>query len=235
MTRRGDVYIVDALMAGRPIRLIVSAHDGRVLERYAVAPRWRDAYSDRPRWRDDLPRRSRDDDDEGGAQAALGDPSHPRVLNFDDQNPASPPDVLPPERAPAITSPKAGRALGGERRDPEPSMAAVAPSDPKPTRVIDLPQAKAAPAKPEVKILPAPEPTTQAKVETPKRSKRRSPFAKRRRRSNPKRPKAVRQVGPTQAKAEDRPKPEDKPKAEDKPKVETPRKKLNDLPVGTLD
>ena len=44
MLRRGDVYVCDVVsVSGQPVRLIVSARDGHVLQRFAErAPRWRE-------------------------------------------------------------------------------------------------------------------------------------------------------------------------------------------------
>ena len=235
MTRRGDVYIVEARMpSGRSVRLIVSAHDGRVLERYGVTPRYED-YA-HARGRDEEPGFRRRDVDEQEdrpeprrSQAALGDPSRPRVLNFDGQNqdrmipPASVPDASAPERA----RHRVGRkpvAAPAAKETPDPAIAAVAPSESKPAtpRIIEIPQAKAV-AKPDIRSVPAPEPATQARVDAPKSAT----------------PRIVGEPLP-QARVEDKPaaKPEAAPtqaKAEEKPKTEAPRKKLNDLPVGTLD
>ena len=263
MTRRGDVYIVDAQShSGQSVRLIVSSHDGRVLERYAVAPRWREERN--ARWRDEAPRANRDGDEnfppERGPQAALGDPSRPRVLNFDGLNqdrlipPASVPDASAPGRSQRnivkkpVAAPPAKEPLA-------PPVEAVAPAEPRAAtpKIVELPPAKAvaapvkteppvtasppkpanpriieippAPPRPDVKIKPLPEPNAQAKVEPPK-------------------PAAPRIVGEPisppspPAKAEDKPKlkPEVAPaqaRVDDKPPA--PRKKLNDLPVGTLD
>jgi hypothetical protein len=241
MTRRGGVYIVDALMpSGRSVRLVVSAHDGRVLERYAVALRGaHDEVFARPRRRDEEPRRGRDDEEydhgDRGAQAALGDPSRPRVLNFDSQNqdrmmpPASVPDVAPERSRHRVVRKPAASPVAKET--PEPAIAAVSPAEPKPATpgIIDLPEAKAV-AKPEIKVFPAP--TTQAKVEGPKPESPRivgEPMPQAKVEARPEAPKAVRESAPAQVKAEE------KLKAEEKPKAETPRKKLNDLPVGTLD
>src|SRR5271156_133286 len=42
MMRRGDVYVCDAVsVSGRSVRLIVSARDGRVIDRYAIDDRRR--------------------------------------------------------------------------------------------------------------------------------------------------------------------------------------------------
>jgi hypothetical protein len=139
--------------------------------------------------------------------------------------PASVPDV--PERPKHRAAKKpAAPPVAKDTPTPEPSEAAVAPSDAKAgsAHIVDLPPAKAV-ATP-VKPVASPEPTNQAKVETPK-------------------PSAPRIVGEplNQPKSEDKPAPKtEAPKSapaqakiEEKPKAEAPRKKLNDLPVGTLD
>ena len=243
MTRRGDVYIVDARTpSGRSVRLIVSAHDGAVLERYAVAPRYEEF--NRARVRDEEPsfRRGGDDEDSDRPQRRPGaalDPIRPRVLNFDGQSqdrlipPASVPDAAAPERPRrhALRKPVAPPVA---KDTPEPSVAAVAPSESKPAapRIIEIPQTKAvaAPAKPDIKPLPTPAPTTQAKVEAPKPETPQivsepTPAAQAKTEDKPaapsEAPKSVRETAPAQARADEKP--------------PAPRKKLNDLPVGTLD
>jgi hypothetical protein len=253
MTRRGDVYIVDAsTSSGRSVRLIVSARDGRVLERYGATPRYNDYNRSRLHDDDGLYRRGDDEDYDRRPQAALGDPSHPRVLNFDGQNPDR---LIPPATVPDASPDRARRHVAKKPVAPkdttEPAEAAVAPSDVKPSdsrpvdskpaspRIIEIPQAKAvvAPSKPDIKILPTPEPTSQARVETPRSETLKpatprivgEPLNQAKVEDKPATPKVVREAAPAQAKAEE------KPKVEEKPKAEAPRKKLNDLPVGTLD
>lgn len=237
MTRRGDIYIVDArTSSGRMVRLIVSARDGDILERYAATPRYED-YG-RSRWSDEDPYRRHDDEPvdrpERRLQSASQDPSEPRVLNFDGGDKMVPPAAIPDAGASSRTHRHVVRkpvAPSVAKDTPEPAVAAVAPSDPRSSapKVIEVaPPAKSvvAPVKPEVKIAPAP--ATQANVEPPK----------------PRTPRIVGEpISNALPKAEDK-KVEDSPapkavpaevRAEEKPKPEAPRKKLNDLPVGTLD
>jgi len=285
MIRRGDVYVVDAVSSSRrPMRLIVSVRDGRVMERYAAAPRISD---DRPRfshWHDDEADRGRDDSDEPRwerrTRTALGDPADlpPRVRNRDsDFEPKPvPPAALTDEPDKPRHHAKKHAPVVREAPDilpkAEPPVAAVAPLEPKPAAVeapapakaIEIPQAKATP-KPEPRPEPSPSPTSQVKLEDrpaprviPLTKPSPAPSADARFEGMP----APRQAPASGAKIEDAPKPaptttqartEEKPaptptpkpspsaqaKAEDKPKAEAapvaPRKKLNDLPVGTLD
>ena len=63
MIRRGDVYVVDVVSSSRrPMRLIVSARDGRVLERFATTSRWSDDQPRSARWHDDADRYPEDSD-----------------------------------------------------------------------------------------------------------------------------------------------------------------------------
>jgi hypothetical protein len=285
MIRRGDVYVVDAAgPSHRPMRLIVSVHDGRVLERFATAARYSD---DQPRfshWRDDEADRNPDDYDaprwERHTRTALGDPAdlppraHDRDSDFDTR--PVPPAPLADEPEKPRHHAKRHAPVARDAPDILPKsdapVAAVAPSEPRPApympapstpaRVIDIPQAKAAP-KPGPEAKPGPEPTSQARIEDRPAPRvipltKPAPAAEAREEAMPAPHQAPARVDDapkpaptsTQAKAEDKPalKPTPKPapsaqaKVEDKPKAEVaapkpdaPRKKLNDLPVGTLD
>jgi hypothetical protein len=229
MIRRGDVYVVDAVSASRrPMRLIVSARDGHVLQRFVSAPRFGDDQPGAARWRDEEASRTPDDSDDPRwdrrPRTAFADPDD----DFDTR--PTPPAPLPDDADKA----KRHAHKHDVAAKPDATVAST-PPDPQllPGKSVDAPSPK-----------PTPTPTTQAKVEP-------APA-----------PKPVMTAVP-QAKAEDRPAPrvipltkptpeakvEDKPavktveapaNADDKPapkaaKAETPRKKLNDLPVGTLD
>ena len=229
MVRRGDVYIVDAVdPSRRSVRLIVSARDGHVLERYAAAPRWRDEDSRSAHWRDDDADRDEFDGPrwERRTRTALGDPVAPpsRFYDRDDDFGARPTPPAPltddaPRHKPKKHTPVAKDAPDAAPK-PAPSVAAVAPSQPAPPKadapaapkIIEVPQAKAEakPARSEEAPAPRVIPLTPAapapvKAEEPVKS---APVAQ----AEPK---------PTPAPAPAKPEP--------------PRKKLNDLPVGTLD
>ncbi len=257
MIRRGDVYVVDAMSSSRRrVRLIVSTHDGHVMQRYATTQasedrphvsRWRDAEADRGPINSDEPRWER------RTRTALGDPSDaaPRLRNrHSDFEPTSAPpsDEADRPKHHARRPAPVARDVPDNLPKSDAPVAAVAPSDtkpvksetPSPARVIEAPQAKA--PNPE----PSPSPTSQVKIED-RPAPRVIPLTK----SSPI-PDAKVEEAPkpapttTQAKAEDKPAPKPIPKpapsaqakVEEKPaalKPEAPRKKLNDLPVGTLD
>ena len=220
MLRRGDVYVCDVTsVSGRPARLIVDARSGRVIDRY-------DRAAGRPRYADDdgaphalrPPRPLADDDDAapirndeaaGHRQMALGDPFSPAPRAHDD-------DALPPlGDAPAPVKPK--HHVAKKHKDATTAKAPDATATPDAAPSV----AGVAPTSPEPKSPVADAPKSEApKSEAPK-----SEAA----------PKVVPAPEPRQAKTE-----EVKPVASEvKPaspaKPEPQRKKLNDLPVGTLD
>ncbi len=187
--RRGDVYVCDVVsVSGRPARLIVNAHDGRIVERYgAHASRARSPYDDY------APRGASHD----GGRFAYGDPygASPRVFGGDDLSGPKPDD--------------AGKAKRhAVKKHKEPSVAKAPASEP--TSAPDTPaKPAAAPAASTAAVAPsspAPAPKETAKPAPP----------------------------PAQAKVEaEKPAPAKPAAAPAKPEPE--RKKLNDLPVGTLD
>jgi hypothetical protein len=221
--RRGDVYVCDAVsVSGRSVRLIVSARDGHVIDRYATDDRRR--YADEGNgWGWSRPQRSVDENDDRSAQPrdqfALGDlfsgPS--RVYGNDSMfgpKPAPSPSptsdsietskpkhhALKKHHDPAVAKAPASEPTPGAEPSatPSPSVAAVAPD-----------KSSVEPPKPEV-IKPAPtpdavsSPTPQPKQTTVENEK----------------PAAVAAQKPT-------------PPVTQKPEIQ--RKKINDLPVGTLD
>ena len=231
MTRRGDVYLCDVdSVSGRSMRLIVSAHDGHVLERFAGS---------RHRGNDDarVMRPSRDFNDDGDRRSEEARKPHGRVAYDDVLNPPSrvygsdglfSSKPVPPERVPdaaksrpqavkkhhhsnvakapvAAPSPDATPTTEASKTAPS-SMAAVAPAAeaPKPA-VLDS-----------VKPAEAPKPVeTPRSVETPKAAEAPKPAA-------------------TPQAAQARVEVEKQPEAA-KPKPDSARRKINDLPVGTLD
>lgn len=217
MLRRGDVYVCDVVsVTGRPARLIVDAHDGHVLERFAVGSRWR-RFGEAPDGLrpprdvgDDGPSRSAENEDSAGRQTAMGGDfnSTSRAYGGDGLfgwKPATPEPT--PE---AAMHPKPRHHASRKHREPAvakdsgaaPDASADAkatekPADSSSSVAAVAPSAGAEPAKPEATPKPAPSPEhEQAKVDAEKRPA----------------------VEPTPA-----------------PKPEASHKKLNDLPVGTLD
>ena len=230
LLRRGDVYVCDVTsISGRSVRLVVSARDGHILERYASAPRYRDEDEDAPR------ARSSHDfaDDEDGDFAernsrrdlALGDLFTPpsRVYGNDSlfSNHPTPPQNLPDAAAP-VPKPKPHAAK--KHKDP----AIVKAPAPEPTSSAEAPKPDTGASVAAVAPNPAPE-ARKAAVE-------------------PVKPAALVEVPKPAAETKPAPAPTpvttkaevEKPHAAEtapvKPKPDAkPAKKLNDLPVGTLD
>jgi hypothetical protein len=223
--RRGDVYVCDAVsVSGRSVRLIVSARDGRVIDRYATDDRRRYA-DDGKDWGWSRPPRTADEDEDRAAQPrnqfALGDLFNPpsRVYGNDSlfgprPTPSPSPtsdstDTAKPKhhaikkhRDPAVAKAPASEPTPGAQPSatPSPSVAAVAPDKssvetPKPVATPDVGKPT-----PDAAASPTPQPK-QTTVENDK-------------------PAAVETEKPT-------------PPVTHKPEIQ--RKKINDLPVGTLD
>jgi len=238
MVRRGDVYLVNVdSVSGRSMRLIVSARDGRVLERFATAPRWRS---------DDEARVSRPPNDDGDRddevlhrdRMALGDVLNPPSRSYGSDSlfptrptpPASVPDA--PHKSKHHAAKKHHEpaiAKSPDEKDSGASMAAVAPSG-------DAPKSPAVQT-----VKPAETPAaieTPKSVETPRAVEAPREPAKPVEASRPAEPakppeasKPAPSPQPVQAKAE----PEKLEPAPVKPKPDPSKKKINDLPVGTLD
>jgi hypothetical protein len=234
MWRRGDVYICDVTsVSGRSVRLIVNAHDGHVVERFASTPHWRystDEQTLRP------PRnvaRDDDSDDEQDdrsaarrSQLALGDVLSPQSRVYGNDSLLSPkpsPSPAPDEFA----APKPKHAIKKHRA---PVAAKVSPVAPDATPSPDAAKPTVAPSS-----VAAVAPSSGADVKKPAED-------------------AVKPVPPAVAKptveiapepAQSKPEPEKRAAANEaerppapapeKPKVNPARKKINDLPVGTLD
>jgi len=225
MIRRGDVYVCNVTsVSGRSLRLIVSAHDGRVLERFAESPRWRgwsdgdDGASPRnPRPPRDVGQNDNRDTDQGDSprhgDMALGDLFNPptRVYGNDSLSPSKPEPSAEPTPAakslhhhvakrkhePSLAKAPAASPTPGDGGKPDSSVAAVAPNAPGPGATPAEAAKPVEPVKPEAAPSPSP--------------------------------------GPVQKKAEVEKHPSGAATPAPKPKAETPRKKINDLPVGTLD
>jgi len=229
MLRRGDVYIADVTSAsGRSVRLIVSARDGRIVDRYAAAPRWRQ-YDDS----DETSRvvRSPSDDDNrdsadhgGRGQMALGDLFNPPSRVYGNDSLFSP-KPTPPASIPDDSAPKPKRHVVKKHKDTGVAKAAPAPAAPatvdapKPEETGSSVAAVAPNSAPEPK-KPAVEPVKPAPTEAAK----------------PAEPKSAASPEPAQAKAEIEKRATAEPAPAPVRKVDAPpRKKLNDLPVGTLD
>jgi hypothetical protein len=217
IVRRGDVYVCDAVsVSGRSVRLIVSARDGHVIDRYATEDRRRSADEGNG-WGWSRPQRSVDENDDRAAQPheqfALGDlfggPS--RVYGNDSMfGPRPTPSPSPTSDSadtpkpkhhavkkhhdPALAKAPAAEPTAGAQPSatPSPSVAAVAPGAPEKSSVE--------PPKPDAATSPTPQ-SKQTTVENEK---------------------------PAAVQAE-------KPAAPVTQKSESQRKKINDLPVGTLD
>jgi hypothetical protein len=236
MVRRGDVYICDVVsVSGRPARLIVDARDGRVVERFARTPRWRNSDDDAS-IRDLRPPR------DVGRGPAGDDGDHQEMASGNDQF-SQPSRVYSGEGlfstqsapAPALDAERVKPKHHAAKKHKEPAIAkepdasptteAVAkpddgakPNDAAPSAVA--PEAAVAPradSKPDAALKPAPSPA--AKEVAPKSAKEA--------------PKLTKEPAVVQAKAID-PAPAASPKAP-AIKPDAPHKKLNDLPVGTLD
>lgn len=223
MVRRGDVYVCDVIsVSGQAAQVIVSVRDGRVVGRYAErGQRWRD-YADAPRVA--RPPRSIGDDDRNGNwdddngsrhQMALGDLFNPPSRVYGGEPPfASKPDS---EDAP-IAKPK------HHAMKKHPSVAkAPSTTAPTPDAASDKPGATPSPS------VAAVAPSAPAEAKKPDAVKTEAPAAA----APP--PPATAAPEPAQKKAETEKAPAPEPTSVSSPKPEGPRKKINDLPVGTLD
>jgi hypothetical protein len=218
MLRRGDVYVADVTsVSGRSVRLIVSARDGRIVERFATTPRWRhdddedvSRVARAPRYDDD----SEPADRGSSSQMALGDLFNPpsRVYGNDS---LFAPKPTPPAAIPDDSSPKPKHHVARKHKDSNvakaPASDAPKPADAGSSVAAVAPNPAPEPKKPAVDPV-KPAPTEAAKPAEPA-------------------PKPE----PAQAKADEK-----RATAEPAPapvrRVDAPpRKKLNDLPVGTLD
>jgi hypothetical protein len=233
MIRRGDVYVcnVDSV-SGRSMRLIVSAHDGRVLGRFAEGRRSRydeDARVMRPPH--DFNEGDDRDSDEGGKRqdrTAFGDVLNPpsRTYGNDSMFSTSP---TPPERVPE--GPKAKRQTAKKHHH---SNVAKAPAATPATEATPTTEAAVSPAaegpKPSTGVESVKPAETPRVVETPKAAEAPKTVEPKTVDKPVEAPKAAAPAEPAQAKAEIEKKPEPV-----KPKPESAHKKINDLPVGTLD
>jgi hypothetical protein len=230
--RRGDVYVCDAVsVSGRSVRLIVSARDGRVIDRYVTDDHRR--YADDSRdWGWSRSPRTVEDEDNRPAQPrdqfALGDLFNPPSRVYGNDMFAPRPTPAPSPTSDSVESPKpkhhalkkhhesgpaVAKAPASEptpaaqpSATPSPSVAAVAPSAPEKSSVEPP---KPAPTPDVVKPAPTPEAVAPAPSPQPKQA-------------------AVENDKPAAVEAE-------KPVAPVTQKPESQRKKINDLPVGTLD
>jgi hypothetical protein len=208
MIRRGDIYVVNAVsISGRPTRLIVDARDGHILDRYAERPDSRSRDDDARGLR---PPRNIGDDDEAsaprGQQQALGDLfSPPSRVYGNDSLSLTQPDAAPP--APDV---KPKHHVAKKHKD---SALAKAPATPPSPDASSTPKPDGSSVAAVAPGAPDPEGKKPAAEPSPA-------------------PKAVAspEPAPVEKKAET-----EKPKPAPSPKPEPARKKLNDLPVGTLD
>ena len=237
LVRRGDVYVCDVdSVSGRSMRLIVSAHDGHVLERFAASHRSHyDEDARTSRNSDEGDDRRNNDRVKRNDRTAFDDVLNPpsRVYGSDGLFASKP---TPPERVPDAGTPRPKRqavkkhshtntakapaaeptpdvAPTTEAGKPTPSsMAAVAPAGEAPKTPSVVESVKPAET-PRVVETPVPVQEARKPVEAPKAVEA---------------PKSAVSPEPVQAKAE---------KAPDagKPKSDGAHRKINDLPVGTLD
>jgi hypothetical protein len=221
MLRRGDVYICDVVsITGRPARLIVDARDGRVLERFANNPHWRrsgDGGLRPPRdVGDNGQSRSWDNGDSSaaGRQTAMGgDFNAPsRVYGSDALFGGWKSDAAPTPNAEPRPKPK----HHASKKHKEPAVAkdsAASPDASADAKTSDKPTDSSS--------LAAVAPSAGADVGKPDAAKTEAT------------PRPMPSPDREQAKAEGEKRPIVAPSPA--PKVEAPHKKLNDLPVGTLD
>jgi hypothetical protein len=241
ITRRGDVYVCDAVsVSGRSVRLIVSARDGRVIDRYATGERRRYADDDndgRSRAGSDWgwsrqQRYANDDEDSRPAaqaqprdQLALGDVFGGTSRVYGNDMFAPKPAPTPAPTTDSVDPPKPKHHAAKKHHDSSPAVAKAPPSDagtpvaepsatPSPSVAAVAPSAPEKSAVEPSKPVSAPDvvkpmPTPEASAPTP---------------------------SPKQTTAEtDKPAAAEAPKPAPVTKSEGQRKKLNDLPVGTLD
>ena len=237
MIRRGDVYVADVTsVSGRPTRLIVSARDGRIIERFANEPRWRHpddqdttrvARAPRDFGEDDRGQDNRGQDDRARhSDMALGDMFNPpnRVYGNDSMFPSKP---VPPAAIPDDSAPKPKHHAAKKHKD-----TSVAKAAPDALPAADAP--KAAEGSPVAAVAPNPAPESKKpEVQPVKPATEAAPKP-----AAEVAPKPVATPEPVQTKAEVEKRATAEPAAAPaaaKPKVDAPRKKLNDLPVGTLD
>jgi hypothetical protein len=233
LMRRGNVYVCDVVsVTGRPARLIVDARDGHVLERFAAVPHRRrlaDAPAalrpprdigdeDASGSGDEDASRSDDDEDSGRRQTAMGGsfnaPS--RVYGSDALFGWKPTPAPTPE---AASHPKPRHHASRKHKEPAVAKSSgVAPTASADAKSSDKPSdasssvAAVAPSAGVTPIKPDAAPKSESKSES-------KPEAK---------PAPERE----QAKAD----PDIRPVvAAPAPKPAASHKKLNDLPVGTLD
>jgi len=238
MWRRGDVYICDVTsVSGRTVRLIVDAHDGHVLEHFASTPRWRNSDEDntlRP------PRDIAGGNNSGAeqedrsaprrSQLAIGDPLSPQSRASGGDSLLSPKPSSPtPDDADA---PKPKRSAIKKHRPP--SVAKTSPVSPeatpsaettKPTGVPTSSVAAFAPSGAAELKKPAEEAVKSIPAEAAKPAAETTATPS----SSPNSPQTKAEIeNHTAGEGERAP-------AIEKSKADPAHKKINDLPVGTLD
>ena len=183
LIRRGDVYVCNAVSeeSGRPVRLIVSARDGRVIERFAAGDRFRGSDWDservpRPPRNVAEPRRGEEDDDqpvERRDRMALGDVFSPPSRVYGSDSLFGP----KPATAPTLDTPAPAKPKHQVAKKHKDTAVARAPSDtqaPQPA-VSDAPKpnapamANVAPAaQPNVPAAEAPKPAEAKSADAPR-------------------------------------------------------------------
>ena len=222
LMRRGDVYVCDVVsVTGRSARLIVDARDGHVIERFASVPRER-RFGDEPnRMRpprdigDNGPRRSADDDDSTSSrQTAMGGGFHP-LPHFNGGDALFGMQPTPTPQAAGRAKPK----HHATRRHKEP---AVAKGSGAKDSVAKDSGAKGAAATVDAKASDKPTDTSSSVAAV-------APSAG----VTPAKPEATPKPAPSAAR--EQAKADSDKRVVAAPKPAAAHKKLNDLPVGTLD
>jgi len=229
--RRGDVYVCDAVsVSGRSVRLIVSARDGHVIDRYATDDRRRYA-DDGKDWGWSRPPRTVDEDDDKSAQPrnqfALGDLFNPPSRVYGNDMFAPKPTPAPSPTSDSAEAPKPKHHALKKHHESAPAVAKAPASEPtpvaQPSATPSPSVAAVAPSAPEKSAVeppkPAPTPDVVKPAPTPDAAASPTPQPKQATVANDK---------PAAVEAQ-------KPVAPVTQKPESQRKKINDLPVGTLD
>lgn len=210
MLRRGDVYVCDVVsITGRPARLIVDARDGRVVERFASTPRRRH-FADGPGGlhppRDIGDDGSPGDADATGRRTAMGG-------DYNATSRAYGSDGLFGARPAPTANPEPKPKHHAIRKHKEPAVA-------KDSGAKDSGAAPGASADAKANDKPSDDASSVAAV---------APGGE------PAKPDAAPKPAPSPDREQAKVDSDKRAVAEPAPKAEAPRKKLNDLPVGTLD
>ncbi len=239
LMRRGDVYVCDAVsVSGRSVRLIVSTRDGHVIDRYATDERrrygednndWRSRPDNDWGWSRQQRYANQDDTRPAPAQPrdqfALGDLfGGPSRVYGNDSMFAPRPTPAPSPTSDSVDAPKPKHHALKKHRDSSPSVARAAPSDAtapvaQPSATPSPSVAAVAPSAPEKSAVEPSKPVSTPDVVKPTPEAVAPTPSPKQTTAETEKPAAVEVVKPAPATQ----------------KSESQRKKLNDLPVGTLD